>query len=140
MARKPALSLTGFDDLLARIERAGGTIDQAADACAREAARVQQSHLRAQMQRKKASSSLVSRLPEPEIERDGNVWRVRVGYKKGAYDPKDLSDGYKAVFLNYGTPRVKPRKFVEAAKRRARPEIKEAEERALSDMLRGLEG
>lgn len=133
-----AMSLNGFDELISRIQKAGGTIDQAADACARKAAEIQQGHLKAQMQRVKADSGLVASMPEPTIERDGNVWRVRVGYQKGEYDPKDLTEGYKAVFLNYGTPRVKPRKFVAAAKKKARPAIKKAEQETLETILRGL--
>lgn len=139
MARKGgAMAINGFDELISRIQKAGGTIDQAADACARKAAEVQQAHLKAQMQRVKADPGLVASMPEPEIERNGNAWFVHVGYKKGDYDPKNLTEGYKAVFLNYGTPRVKPRRFVAAAKKKARSAIKKAEEETLETMLKGL--
>lgn len=139
MAKKGgAMSLNGFDELISRIQKSGGSIDQAADACARKAAEAQQAHLKAQMQRVKADPGLVAAMPEPTIERNGNAWFVHVGYKKGNYDPKNLTEGYKAVFLNYGTPRVKPRRFVAAAKKKARPAIKQAEQEALESMLRGL--
>lgn len=142
MARKGKsyiqLNIEGFDELLKKIEAAGGSINGAVDTCMRQAAPVQQKELKAAMQRKKVSSSLINRMPEPEIEWNGNACTARVGYHKGAYDPKDLSDGYEAVFINYGTPRIKPRNFIKAAKNKARPQIKKLQESTLNEILEGL--
>lgn len=139
MARKSALSLYGFDELIKKIEKAGGTIDSSVDACARNAANIQQEELKNQMHKKRVSSSLVNRMPLPEIKREGNEVTVRVGYRKGSYDPKNLSDGYKAVFINYGTPRISKREFVKAAKRKATPKIKKVQEETLHNILKDLE-
>ena len=142
MARKGKsyiqLNIEGFDELLKKIEAAGGSINGAVDACMRQSAPVQQKELKAAMQRKKVSSALINRMPPPEIEWNGNVCTARVGYHKGAYDPKDLSDGYEAVFINYGTPRITPRNFIKAAKNKARPQIKKLQKKMLNEILEGL--
>ena len=141
MAQRQAfITLDGFDDLIRRIEKAGGTIDEAVGRCCEESAEAQQAELKSAMARKGVSSKLIGRMPTLEIERDGNRVTVRVGFKKGKYDPKNLSDGYKAVFINYGTPRIKPRGFVETAKKKARPKIKKKQEEALQAILKELGG
>ena len=58
--------------------------------------------------------------------------------KMGDYNPKELSDGYKVAFLNYGTPRISPREFISAAKKKAKPQIKKAQEEVLNKVLARL--
>lgn len=146
-----SLNLVGFDELLKKIEEAGGSVNGAVDSCMRQSAQIQQDELKAQMRKavektKKAYSNgkteyhttlskLINRMPPPTIEWDGNVCVTRVGYKKGEYDPKNLSDGYKAVFINYGTPRISPREFIKAAQNKAKPQIKKAQEECLNKII-----
>lgn len=132
------LNIEGFDELLKKIEDAGGSINGAVDTCMKKSAQVQQKELKTAMQRKKVSNALIDRMPQPEIEWNGNACTARVGYHKGSYDPKDLSDGYEAVFINYGTPRIKPRNFIKAAKNKARPQIKKLQEQTLNEILEDL--
>lgn len=138
MAKKAIFTFDGFDELVKKIEAAGGKIDATAMQCAQSAGKVMEEQLRASMRKKQVDSGLINRMPAPEIERDGNQVTVRVGFKKGNYDPKNPSDGYKATFINYGTPRIKPRGFVVDARRKARPKIKKAEEETLQSILGGL--
>lgn len=142
MARKGKsyiqLNIEGFDELLKKIEAAGGSINNAVDTCMKQSAQVQQKELKAQMQKKKVSNALINRMPQPEIEWNGNACTARVGYHKGTYDPKDLSDGYEALFINYGTPRIKPRNFIKAAKNKARPQIKKLQKETLNRILEDL--
>ena len=141
MASKAILQLKGFDDLLEQIQKAGGSIDAAADSCVRQSAQIMQAELKAQMQAAGVDGDLVGSMPQPQIEVDGNRYSAAVGYKKGNYDPSDPSDGYKVVFLNYGTPRrtmhgkVKARGFIEKAKNKARPQIKKAQQETLEKIL-----
>jgi hypothetical protein len=80
-------------------------------------------------------------MPPPQIIVEGNTYRAEVGYKKGSYDPSNPSDGYKVVFLNYGTPRrtmhgkVKARGFILNAKKKASPQIKKAQKATLEKIL-----
>ena len=101
--------------------------------------------LRSQMNKSHVESALIGKMPAPAVEWNGNVCTARVGYKKGNYDANTPSDGYKVVFLNYGTPhrperygRVAKRGFIERAKKKAKPQIKRQQEQTLNDVLKGL--
>ena len=98
------LKLDGFDELLKEIEKAGGKVDNATKICMDKSAAIMETELKSQMQKADVQSDLISRMPPPEVENDFGKFTARVGYKKGAYDPKNPSDGYKVIFLNYGTP------------------------------------
>lgn len=141
MASKAILQLNGFEDLLEQIQKAGGSIDRAADSCLRQSAQIMQNELKAQMQAAGVDSNLISAMPPPQIKVKGNRYRAEVGYKKGAFDPRNPSDGYKVVFLNYGTPRrtmrgkVEARGFIDKAKKKARPQIKKAQQETLEKIL-----
>lgn len=140
------LKLDGFDDLLSQIEKAGGTVDGAAKKCLQKSADIMHDELKAQMQAANVDSGLIARMPSPEVESDGNRHTARVGYKKGAYDPNNPSDGYKVVFANYGTPRrskhgKQPEKrFIEKAKKKASARIKKVQKETLDEILGGLNG
>lgn len=135
------LQLNGFDDLFEQIKAAGGTVDQATNSCLRQSAQIMQNELKSQMQKSGVDSGLINRMPSPEIEVDGNRYTARVGYKKGAYNPGNLSDGYKVVFLNYGTPnrskhgKIAEKGFIQRAKKKARPQMKKAQQAALEKIL-----
>lgn len=138
------IKLEGFDDILAKIQKAGGTIDKAAKTCLEKSADIMQSELKSNMQSKDVSSRLINAMPPPKISVEGNRYTAAVGYEKGDYDPRNPSYGYKVVFLNYGTPKrtkhgkVKARGFIQAAKKKARPKIKKQQEETLTDILKEL--
>ena len=138
------LQLNGFDDLFEQIKAAGGTVDRAADSCMKQSAQIMQNELQSQMQKSGVDSGLISRMPPPEVDVDGNVFIARVGYKKGAYTPGNLSDGYKVVFVNYGTPhrskhgKIPEKGFIQRAKKKARPQIKKAQQATLEKILERL--
>lgn len=135
------IKLSGFDELLEQIEKAGGTIDRAAESCLKQSVQIMQSELKNQMKDSGVDSDLISRMPPPEIQKDGNTLIARVGYKKGAYNPDDLSDGFKVVFLNYGTPKrskhgkVEAKGFIDRAQKKARKQIKKAQKETLEKIL-----
>ncbi len=142
------LKLNGFDELFSQIEKAGGTIDKAAKQCLQTSAQIMHDELKKQMTAANVDSDLINRMPPPEIESEGNRHTARVGYKKGDYDPNDPSDGYKVVFLNYGTPkRSKHGKiedggkvklgFIKRAKTKASKKIKQSQQETLEKILRG---
>lgn len=138
------LKLEGFDELLKDIERAGGSIDSAAETCLKNSASIMEAELKTQMNNTGVDSGLINRMPAPQIERDGNRYTARVGYKKGTYNPTDISDGYKAVFINFGTPRrskhgkVRARGFIAEAKKEASQQIKKQQKKTLDEILKGL--
>ena len=135
------LQLSGFDELLSQIEKAGGTIDRAVESCLNQSAYIMQSELKSEMQKSGVDSDLIDRMPTPELQKDGNTMIARVGYKKGTYNPNDISDGYKVVFSNYGTPRrskhgkLEAKGFIDRAQKNARKRIKKAQKEALEKIL-----
>lgn len=138
------LKFTGFDDMLKDIEAAQGSMNAAAESALRQGAQILQSELKSEMESANVPKDLINAMPPFEVENLGNTHVARVGYKKGAYNPDDLSDGYKVVFLNYGTPnrtkhgQVTARGFIQKAKRKARPKIKKAQKQALEKILARL--
>ena len=146
------LKLEGFDDLLKEIEKAEGSIEAATESAMRLSAHIMQTELKNQMAKSNVDKSLIARMPPFEIEKDFGRIMARVGYKKGGYDPDNLSDGYKVVFLNYGTPyrtehgkildksdggRIKLG-FIRRAKTAAKRKIKKQQEEALNKILARL--
>lgn len=141
------LKLDGFDELLKKIEKAGGSVESASVKAMKKGAEIMGSELKAQMQAadpENKMSRLISRMPSPKIENDHGLITATVGYPKGEYDPNNISDAYKVIFINYGTPRrtkhgkVKARGFIQKAKSRAKPKIRKAQEEILDEIFRGL--
>ena len=140
------LKLDGYEDLIKQIEEAGGTIERATESCLKQSAYIMHNELKTQMQQSNVDSDLLKSMPPPEIEVTANRYIARVGYKKGAYDPNNPSDGYKVVFLNYGTPnrskhgKVEARGFIQRAKQKANAPIKKAQKETLEKILGRLKG
>ena len=137
MAHGLKLDVKGIEDYLERIEKAGGNVDAAAMKAIKESADVAERELRNAASAKVPSS--ITEAITTEVSVSGNTYFARVGWKRGIYDPKNLSQGYKAIFLNYGTPRVKPRNFIETAKKKAKKPIKDIQNQVLDDILKELE-
>ncbi len=139
------MKLDGFDEYIKAIEKAGGSIDATVNKCMQDSAEIMQDDLKTQMRESGVEQRLINAMPPPQVENSFNRFSARVGYRKGTYDPHNLSDGYKVVFLNYGTPhrkkhgKVKKRGFIVKAKTRARTKIKKAQKQAFDEILRGLE-
>ena len=135
------LKLDGFEEMLKDIEAAGGTINKAVDSTMKQSAQIVQAELKKQMQGaspKAVDSGLINRMSS-SVKWEGNVCTAEVGYKKGSYNPKKLDDGYKAVFINYGTPRIAPSGFIGKAKEKAKQPVKKAQEQAFKKILERLQ-
>ena len=139
------LKLNGFGDFLEKIQNAGGSVDKEAEKCIKKSAQIFESDLKVQMQKSKVPNHLIDSMPKYEYKHTANSYSVRVGYKMGSYNPDDLSDGYKVLFLNYGTPhreehgKISARGFIQKAKRNANKKIKKEQEKALNDIVEELE-
>lgn len=144
------IKLEGFEELYERLQRAGKNADAAAEKCINDSAAVMQTEMKAQMQSDQVDPALIARMPPPTIEQTGNRYTARVGYKKGTYNPAAPSDGYKVVFLNYGTPKgrqtksganrgeLKARGFIKRTKTKAKAKIKKLQEDTKNEILKGL--
>lgn len=139
-----SLKLEGFNDMMRKIQKAEGNIKPATEKCLKVSANVIDAELKAQMTTANVPAHLVAEMPAPVIENDHGLITAKVGYRKGPYNPRNLTTGYKVLFLNYGTPnrkmhgKVKARGFIQKAKRSAKPKIKKEQEAALKEILKGL--
>lgn len=139
-----SIEFEGFNDLIKKIEKAGGSIHRTSKTCMELSARIMDTELRNGMAKAGVEPDIIAEMPAPTVEVDHGLITARVGYKKGAFNPDSLTTGYKVVFYNYGTPHrtehgQMPRKnFIVKAKRRAKRKIKKQEEEALHKILKGL--
>lgn len=93
------LKLEGFNDLLESIQKAGGDIDKVVKDVVTQSANTIDSDYREAMRTRGVSERLINDMPAPRVTSNGNSTYAEVGYKKGTYDAKNPSDGYKAIFL-----------------------------------------
>lgn len=99
------LKLDGFEQEINKLVKAGKDADKFCKQAIEIEAQIMESELKSQMTSAGVPSDLVNSMPKYTTSSNGNVYSARVGYNKGTYNPDNLSDGYKVVFLNYGTPR-----------------------------------
>jgi HK97 gp10 family phage protein len=129
----------GFEEMIEKLQAANKDVDKAVEKCVRASAEIIDDQLKDSMRSAGVASSLIRDMDAIRYEREGNSFSAKVGYKKGAYNPKEPSDGYKAIFINYGTPRITPRSFVADAKKKSKNKVKKEQEKILNEILGGLD-
>lgn len=153
-----------FNGLLEKIKDAGGNVDSAARSVADQCAQAMHDELVSECSASGVPSSVSGAIThDVTATAGGNVYECKAGWKMGAYDPKNPSAGYKAVFLNYGTARrmtkkervhhafggefvtlgkdrgaIAARGFIARAKKSGGKRIKKIQKEALQKMLKEL--
>lgn len=126
------LDLQGFSGLLERIQRAQGEIDQAATHALERGAEPFVADLKAGIAKHRQTGLTESSLNEPKVVRDGHRLTLNAGF--------DLAHGgLPALFLEYGTPRMKPDPFIQKALKRNQKTARSIQESTLTKILEGLE-
>lgn len=98
------LNIYGFDEMLDKLSSIGGNIDGAAKKVTHKIAPITKKYLDEECSKAKVPSNITSAITIRY--QDGmNLHSCDIGWKKGTYDPDNLSTGYKAMMLNYGTVR-----------------------------------
>lgn len=146
--------------MLEAIKAAGGDVDKAAMQAAKECASAVHGELVSECNASGVPSSISSEITH-DVNVSGNMYEVKVGWKKGDYNPENPSAAYKAVFLNYGTARrtvqkkshvpyggdwattanrgqIVGRGFIQRAKKSAGKKVKKVQKEALEKMLKEL--
>lgn len=97
------LSLSGFSKYYTKLEQAGADIDALAKRAIRDSAQVAAKELEAKARKAGVSDSIRADI-KVEIESyESGYYTAKVGWKKGAYNPRNPSTAYLALFWNYGT-------------------------------------
>lgn len=156
------LNLNGFEKMLEEIQAAGGDVDAAAKDTLNECAKVVEDELKAACNAAGVPSSVSSEIGI-QTGTSGNRFFAKVGWKMGNYNPKKLSAGFKAVFMNYGTIRRKVKDtgehatvggnwktlgtdrgevagtgFIAKAKEASAPKVRKIQKQKLDEILKGL--
>lgn len=148
MARNNLLNLEGFDDLIKQIEAAGGESSRIAKAAAESGAQAYKEALTAECNRAGVPGDVTQEIKK-KVTSNAERSTARVGWEMGAYNPENPSAGYKAVFLNYGTPKrttksganrgqIVEKGFISKAKKKAKKQIKKSQQKALETILKRL--
>lgn len=146
MAKRIKLVLTGFDDLLAEIEQAGGEIKPAVDTALSESINLIDSDIRTGAEARNISTD---RLITPVVKWEGNIATAEAGFKLGNYDPEEPNSAYLALFKEYGTKarktraganrgEITPDPFIRPAKEKNAAKIKRTQKQALEKILGDL--
>ena len=127
------LDLNGFKELLERIQKAGGNIDAAAEKALVESAKPFMEDLKTGINKHHQTGLTEASLNDPtQIERDGNRLTLKVGFDLG-------KGGLPALFLEYGTPRMKAEPFIQSSIQRNQSKSRKIQKELLSKILKELE-
>ena len=144
------LILTGFDEMLEKIQRAQGKIEQAAEKGLKAGAEALTRQYEDEAKKSGASADEINALVKsPKVTKSGNIFSVDAGFKLGTYNANNPSGGYIAMFRNYGTIKrqtkaganrgaVSAAGFIQRAEKRASSKVKKAEKQALQEILEDL--
>ena len=153
---KMRLQIKGFDEMLERIQRAGGDVDKAARLCMEESLQVLESNLKKEAQASGAETSTVYH----SVTASGNRVQGETGWPLGNYDSNNPSEGYEAMFREFGTGKhsqrskgkdrqtaaghnrgsTEPRPFMAAARAQSVKPIKAIQRKTLKNIVKELEG
>ena len=107
------IKLDGFEgDMLRDIQKAGKDVDKAAKDTIKQSAKIYEQELNQRQKAQGVPDHIVNEVKaETKVENDR--YSAKVGWSLGTYDPTNLSAGYKAMFINYGTVRrQRPKKAI----------------------------
>lgn len=106
------LTLRGFENYLAQLKDAGADVERIAEKALKESGDILYKSLVENTKGSGLNEDTIRKMEEslqkPTIYKDYLGDRIskvtcELGYRKGKYDPDDLSGGYVALFNEYGT-------------------------------------
>ena len=126
------LDLNGFKELLERIQKAGGNIDTAAEKALTESAKPFMEDLKTGIKKHHRTGLTEASLKVPtQIQREGNRLTLNVGFDLG-------KGGLPALFLEFGTPRMKADPFIQPAIQRNQSRSRKIQKELLAKILKEL--
>lgn len=149
------LALKGFDDVLEKIQAAGGDVDSAARSCMDQSIKVLESNLIKEAQASGAETTTVFHA----VSVDGNRVSAETGWKLGEYNSANPSEGYEAMFVEFGTGKYSargkgkdrqtaagynrgstaPRPFISKARQKSAKQIRAIQQETLQNIVKELE-
>ena len=141
MAKSGSISLEfkGFDAMIKKLQQAEKDVKPIVNDLMENAAKIQQKELVQAMTDANIDSGLIEQLPAPRVVWDGDRCKASAGYPVGSYNPRELSDVFKLIFHNYGTPKYQGKFFIAKAKETATPQIKKETRKTLKAIVKELD-
>lgn len=132
MRKKEIVLFSGFEEMIAKIEKAGATAEKAVTAAVKEDAEWTRQQLLDFIQKHKETGATEESLVQINVE----TYRGKISCKVGF----SISDGgLAAVFLNYGTPKIAPTLFIDKAFNNKKKH-QEIQEKAMQKILSEIGG
>lgn len=130
MGGKAKIDFYGSSELLKKLEKAGANVEQCIVDALQKSVEKPKAEMLDYIRQHKLTGQTEDSF-ETEIKHEGNKVYLKVGFdiKKG---------GIAAVFLNYGTPKIKPSFFIDNAIENNIDDIKRAQIEALNEAFKGL--
>lgn len=144
MGKNSVLEVKGFKELLEKVQQAEADIDKVTTKVANESVDIIYSELKNAANAAGVPSSITNEIIKEKATWEGNRCSAGAGWKLGSFEPDSPSKGYKAIFLNYGTPRrskhgqIQGRFFIKKAKNSSKRKIKSTQENALKEITGDL--
>ena len=158
------LTLNGFDKLLDNIKEAGGDVVPATERALQASANIVENELKTACSSSGVPASLSNAIKK-ETKWEGNRCSASIGWEMVGYNPNAPAAGYKAAFLNYGTPRrsihkdkvhvmlggewktlgkdrgkINAKGFIGKAREAAAPKVKKEQQKVLKEILKEVGG
>ena len=153
---KMRLKIGGFDKMLERVQKAGGNVDAVARECMEQSLQVLERNLKKEAEASGAQTSTVTHT----VTANGNRISGETGWKLGAYDSSNPSEGYDAMFREFGTGKhskrgkgkdretaagynrgsTEPRPFMEKARAESVKPVRAIQRKTLQKIVKELEG
>ena len=129
--RGSLVEMYGVSELLKNIEKAGGKVDAAVQKAVDRSLEIVGADMQAFMSGHKNTGETMESYEQTSAKSDGNKVTGNAGYnvKKG---------GLPAIFLDVGTPKIKPSFFRYYAVENNRKQIEEIQRATLNEILEGL--
>ena len=129
--RKNIVEIYGVDDLLKKIEKAGGNVDDAVKKCVDNSLEQVGMMMQLFMMGHRETGDTYSSYEQISASIKNNSVNAMVGYNIE-------NGGLPAIFLDVGTPKQKPHFFRYYAVRNSGKQLQEIQRNTLNEILRGL--
>lgn len=108
MKKKEILLFSGFEEMIKKIEKAGGTAEKAVKVAVEKDAEWTRQQLLDFIKKHKETGATEASLIPVEVESYRGKISCKVGFSI-------TNGGLAAIFLNYGTPKIAPTLFIDKA-------------------------
>jgi len=128
---KAKFQITGLEDYIAQLKKVGANIDEVVAEAIRESAKPIEDDIRKWAEEHKRTGAVLRGVWTTPIESDGRKFYVEVGISGNEMDDQLKSEAWHAVFLEYGTPRMKADPGIAPAFRKNKAKVKRIQKEIL---------